>query len=170
MGLKGVGASGNANITSGTPTIPSSPTAVTDGKGAFTGDTGAETGLSISVPAGAMGANGSARITTHWAFNNTANAKTYAVKFGTTTAAGPNGASTTSAKLITDVFNRGLAASQTMLSSGVAGAATAVGNGSEIVATENTAVATNITTVHTRATATDNLILAGYRIEVMYAA
>jgi hypothetical protein len=44
--------------TSGVPTIPSSPTAVTDGKGAYTGDITERAGITLTVPAGAMGPNG----------------------------------------------------------------------------------------------------------------
>lgn len=64
--------------TSGASSVPASPTAVTDGKGAFTGDTGEEFGLTLSVPA----LTATSAIKMVWFFENTnnANVKTYRVR------------------------------------------------------------------------------------------
>jgi hypothetical protein len=43
----------------GTPTVPASPTIVTDGKGAYTGLTTAQTLYTATLPGGALGLNGS---------------------------------------------------------------------------------------------------------------
>ncbi|SRR5258706_16076650 len=65
----------------GVATIPASPTAVTDGRGAFVGDTGEEFGPTVSIPANAMGPNGVLSISTICLVNNNANAKTARVRF-----------------------------------------------------------------------------------------
>lgn len=165
-----VGTVFNNTYTSGMPTIPASPTAfATTGPGAFTGNTSADTVLTISIPAGAMGANGSLRIVSTWAFNNTAGAKTYTTQFGGTTYAAPSGANGSYEKITVDVHNRGDAAKQVGGSFGVHGASTAIGNGNPIYATVNTANAQNVTLVATKATATDVMVLESYRIEVLNA-
>ncbi len=64
--------------TSGRPTIPASPTAVTAGQGAFTGDITEEFGLTLTIPA--MTATSALRLMVREAANNTANAKTLNVR------------------------------------------------------------------------------------------
>ena len=67
--------------TSGVPTVPASPTAVTDGKGAFTGVTGEIFGPTVPIGAGAMGVNGciAFHFITRW--NATAGSRTTQVRF-----------------------------------------------------------------------------------------
>lgn len=70
--------------TSGMAAIPASPTAVTDGKGAFTGDTSTETAYQFTIAANAMGATGVIRFRMATQQANNANAKTINVRIGTT--------------------------------------------------------------------------------------
>lgn len=51
---------------------------------AHTGDTTETTLATIAIPAGAMGPNGALRVTSHWSFTNSANAKTARAKLGGT--------------------------------------------------------------------------------------
>lgn len=61
-------------LTTWPPTIPASPTAVSDGKGAFTGDTGEEFLPGITIPA--LMANSQLRLDGSVTVTNNANAKT----------------------------------------------------------------------------------------------
>lgn len=49
---------------------------------AITGTTDETAAATIAIPAGAMGANGRLRITTHWHFTNSGNSKTLRVRLG----------------------------------------------------------------------------------------
>lgn len=66
--------------TSGVPTIPGTPTPVVAGQGAFTGDTGTETALQITIPANALGANGAIRFSVQIHYTSNANTKTFMLK------------------------------------------------------------------------------------------
>jgi hypothetical protein len=152
--------------TSGTPTIPAAPTAVTDGKGAFTGDTTERDGPVIAMPANSMGANGSVRINVLWTATNNANAKTIRTKFGATTYTAASAASTADIRTVTDIHNRGLTNSQV----GAAVPIAQYGAGSTMQTSAiDTTAAVNLAISPQKATATDNLVVEAYRIEVMYA-
>ena len=72
-----VGTVFNNIYTTGVPTIPASPTAfVTTGPGAYTGLTGVQAGLQITVPGGSMGPNGAVVCTAYYSNNNSAGTKT----------------------------------------------------------------------------------------------
>lgn len=68
--------------TTGTPTVPASPTAVTDGKGAFTGVTSSEQGITLPVAANALGPNGGIRVYSIWENNNSAGTKSLRIRYG----------------------------------------------------------------------------------------
>lgn len=163
--------------TSGDPTIPTSPTAVTDGKGAFTGDTGEEFGPTITVPANALGPNGLARIWTQWAYTNSAGTKTcrarYSGNAGTTYISAVPTTSLTMA-VAAMISNRGATNAQV----GAAGGSTATAVppfGSVSASALNTSAvdttaATTAVLSHQRNTATDNAVLESYLIELLYGA
>lgn len=148
----------------GVPTIPTSPTAVTDGKGAFTGDTGEETGLVITVPA--LLANSVTEHLVTLDLTNNANNKTLRLKqsgaAGTAmvTHVMPSVATGGGAYFVT---NTNAVAKQ--ISSVLAG----LGNApTTVVATVNTGVATTIAYTLQRATATDNMVLLPPIVKLLY--
>jgi hypothetical protein len=155
--------------TTGVPTIPASPTAVTDGKGAFTGVTTEIASATITLPAAALGANGFFEAAHSWAASpNNANAKTGRVRFtglaGTIfhTVACASGLSCGGYQR---VFNKGAQAVQT---SGHAAAALipAVSGVDLVRGTIDSSVATTIVISSQKATATDNHILENFAIDV----
>jgi hypothetical protein len=157
---------------SGVPTIPSSPTAVTDGKGAFTGDTGEEFGPTITVPANALGPNG--RLRTWMSFGLTSNANTKSLRLRYSGNAGTqliarNAASTTGARFINVLVNRAVTNSQYSDHTGVSDAGTAYSAAAAFSAVDTTAATTHVISMQ-RGTATDNAVLENFGIEVMYGA
>jgi len=152
--------------TSGIPTIPSSPTAVTDGKGAFTGDTGEEFGPTITVPA--LGVNSALRIAMALKGTNNANAKTYRVRLsgngGTIFIAGSI-ASLAGASYIASIKNTGSAAKQYSTRDADGGTSPTT---IDTLGTVNTAVSTSLVLSLQRATATDNLVLLPPSVELLY--
>lgn len=156
--------------TSGKPAIPAAPTAVTDGKGAFTGVTTEIPGPQIALPAGAMGINGRFQIWSATACTNNANAKGFSYRWSGTGGTIIRNVSTASGLTYQEVFqvaNRGRADLQSVsistsggIFSGTAGAETAL-------AIDSTA-ATTIVLGSLRGTATDNLVLLQYQIQVAY--
>jgi hypothetical protein len=144
--------------TSGMPTIPASPTPVVAGQGAYTGDTGEEFGPTITIPAGAMGANGAVQWQDSITVNNTANAKTCRLRFsgsGGTVVNSQNAISVTGTSSIVEGINNGVATSQTW-----AHLAGTLAAGSPAVYTAvNTANASSVVKSLQKATATDNIVL-----------
>jgi hypothetical protein len=145
--------------TSGLPTIPSSPTAVTAGQGAFTGDTTEEFLPSIAIPA--LGVNSQIYVDNTVAATNSAGSKS--VKFRHSGSGGTvlfTNAITTSqsARLIGTSGNAGATNSQdvTFFTVNQAGAAF---NGTPAIAAVQTNVATTGVLSLQRGTATDNIIL-----------
>ena len=67
---------------SGTPIIPTSPTAVTAGQGAFTGDTTTEVGHLFNIPGGTLGKWGAIRFRMMIECTNNANGKTVTARLG----------------------------------------------------------------------------------------
>lgn len=76
------------------------------------GDAVAQTMATITIPAGAMGRNGSVRITSVWSYTNSANAKTIATKFGGTSYAVVSPTTTADNRIQTQIFNRNATNSQ----------------------------------------------------------
>ena len=169
----------NNTYTSGKPTIPASPTAfVTTGPGAFTGDTAEEFGPTIAVPANSMGPNGALRITTYWAATNNANTKTTRVRFsGNAGTQYLSSTSIVSQALGADqrnITNRGVANSQVGNYNVILGGAGSFGvNGGAALFTTSavdTTGATSVVISLQKGVATDDLLLEGYVIEVLYGA
>lgn len=152
--------------TSGQATIPASPAPVVDGKGAFTGDTGEEFGITISVPA--LAVNSSIRIAKSYFNTNNANAKTYRIRLsgnagtvfvstlGTSIAGGSNN---------TRIFNTGATNKQF---SDMVGAANGTAAVTAILGTVDTSAATTLVFSLQRATATDNAVLIAPTVELLF--
>jgi hypothetical protein len=157
--------------TSGVPTIPSSPAAVIDGKGAFTGDTGEEFGPTFNVSANALGLNGFLRAFVTTSATNNANVKSIRVRYsgnagaimGLFTASSAPG--TEGVCIISN--HEGSAALQVGSSFGVVGASAAPSGTPTTVGAADTTVATTAVVSIQRATATDNLILEFVLFELL---
>lgn len=110
----------NNTYTSGTPTIPGSPTAfVTTGPGAYTQTTGSYiSAYTVSVPANSMGTNGAVRLEGLLGYNNTAGSKAARLLFGGSYVSSVAGTTTTNTAFFGGVANRGVANSQVQISSG----------------------------------------------------
>jgi hypothetical protein len=153
------------------PTVPSSPTAVTDGKGAYTGDT-TEQGLIIPIAAGALGPNGMLEVFCRVAYTNSAGTKTVRYRFSG--AAGTiffSSAPTTTVAHETTVFVGNSGATATQSGSGrsfLAPATLAVG--SSVLGTVDTTAATDFRITEQRNTATDNTVIELVRIKLAYGA
>ena len=163
----------NNTYTSGKPTIPASPTAfVTTGPGAFTGDTAEEFGPTITVPAGAMGANGAMGARSLWgASPSNANAKTPRLRFsgqaGTITQA-TSLASQLSANFDTYFQNRGVQNAQIFAPSSVVGPG--INGNNNQYGSIDTSVATTLVLSMQKAVATDNMVLESFVFELFYGA
>jgi hypothetical protein len=80
-----VGTCYNSTYSTGTPTIGTTTAYATTGPGAFAGDTGEVTTITISMPAGSMGLNGLLEWLINFSTVSNANSKTVKFKFGGTT-------------------------------------------------------------------------------------
>lgn len=151
--------------TSGVPTIPTSPTPVTDGKGAFTGDTSEEVGIIVSIPA--LAANSVTRYEVFVETTNNANSKQLRIR-----ESGGAGTqfisqvfqSVTMGGSINFIANNGSVSKQDSGSPGIGGG----GAPSIALGTVNRGVATTGAITLTRATATDNFILLPPIVQVLY--
>jgi hypothetical protein len=160
----------NNTYTSGIPAIPSAPTAfVTTGPGAYTGDTTLRTALDITLPAGAMGPNGSLRVRCVTSSTNTAGARTnFAVKLG--------GAGGTSHLTNTTVSSLGVTGEVVIHNVGAQDAqssqtAVNASSGALIRSTIDTSASTTIVIQEGKTgAATDNVVLENYSIELAYGA
>ena len=145
-----------------TPVVPSGTlTAVTGSNASYTGSTTETTLINVTVPAGAIGNNGQIVVTSNWATNNSAGAKAGVVYLGGS-AVGSSSSYTTSTggSSMNSIRNRGALTAQT--SQLIGGAAT----GASVYTAINTTASTSITITGDIATATDNVILEGFTIEL----
>lgn len=156
--------------TSGAPTIPTSPTPVVAGQGAFTSDTATHSGPTMTLPAGAMGINGRVRIQQQVSYTNSGGAKTFDLTFGGTTFTGPSAVTTTLySNYETVIANRGVANIQQGNTGGTNGGGAVVAVTPALAAIDTTA-AVIIALRITKSVATDNAVIDRYSIEAMYAA
>lgn len=132
-------------------------------------DTNENTLVTVSVPAGAMGANGVLRVTSLWTINNNANVKTARVRFGGTAFHAIGLASLLSGQLVTIIRNRNSASSQVGFASGASTSFTST-TGANVTAAIDTASAANLTFTVQKATGTDTMTLESYEVEVLYKA
>jgi hypothetical protein len=153
--------------TSGVPTIPTSPTPVVAGQGAFTGDTGEEFAHMITVPANALGANGLLRVRMSTAHANNANVKTVRCRLsgtGGTVFFTSQTTSSAAAWIDLEIANTGVASAQISRSFIFAGAGVPT---SGTLGTIDTTAATTLVTSHQRATATDNFVILPPTVEYL---
>lgn len=151
------------------PTIPTSPTAVTDGKGAFTGDT-SEQQLIIPIAAGALGANGQIEVFARSGHTNSAGTKTFRIRFG-----GAAGLAYLQATQTTTIFghyysvigNAGTEATQEGSGWGVISTGTAFGQVTQL-GTVDTTAATDVRIANVRNTATDNAVIEAFYVRLAY--
>lgn len=151
------------------PAIPASPTAVTDGKGAFTGDTSEEAGPMIALSANALGKNG--RII--WEFNvqgtNNANSKIVRGRWSGTSGTvlfAPSVSSNSQMGHIYATSNAGATNSQS--TTGLASAPVTLYQ--QVLSSIDSTAATTLVLAIQRGTATDNLVIASWRFAVSYSA
>jgi hypothetical protein len=144
-----------------TPAVPTGTlTAVTGSNSAFTGSTTETTLVNVTVPAGSIGDNGQVIVITNWATNNSAGAKTGTTYLGGSAVGSQASYTTSTGGAITNsIRNRGVVTAQ--ISQAIGG----VVAGSVYTAI-NTAASTSITITADLATATDNVILEGFTVEL----
>jgi hypothetical protein len=154
------------------PTVPTSTTAVTDGKGAFTGVT-TEQGIIIPIAAGGWGPNGGSELFARMAYTNSAGTKT--LRFRHSGAAGTiyfsSAPTTTVACQFTAwIKNTGSAATQVGWASGVVSTATTSQSAGATLGTVDTTAATDVRITVQRNTATDNAIIEFLKVRQVYGA
>lgn len=129
-------------------------------------DTNENTLATVSIPAGAMGANGTLRVTTKWTATNNANSKTVRYKLGGTQfgAGFVNSAATLVHMVMID--NRNAANSQI----GHNNNSTAFGTSSTAftTGTVDTSAAQDLIITAQKATGTDTMTLESYTVEVIH--
>jgi len=134
-----------------------------------TGNTSETNLATVSVPAGAIGANGRLRITAQFSYPNSANNKILRVRFGGTAFHVVTVTTTTHTKFQIDIGNRNSASSQvagvTGLNSGFGASTSAMATG-----TVNTGNAQNILLSVQLADGSETIVLESYDIELLYAA
>jgi hypothetical protein len=162
-----VGTVYNNTYTSGIPTIPTSPTAfATTGPGAFTASTARTTLISVTLPGGLMGLNGSLDAESLWTATNNANAKTPFFVFGGGADIFPQAptsvVSSHDQRLIT---NRGSASAQVAVSAGASGG-WGISTAAPVYMAVNTAADVTLKWDATKATATDWMGVEAFRIMV----
>lgn len=154
--------------TSGIPVIPASPTAVTDGKGAFTGETAEVFGPTVTVPANSMGKNGQLRTNVQYYMTSNANAKRGIVRFS-------GNAGTTFQNTVLDsnagafgpcvISNRGATNSQIGFAYNLT-EGNSTSDTARTAAAVDTTAATTVVFSMSHATATDNVVLEQWTVEL----
>lgn len=157
----------NNTYSSGTPTIPASPTAfATTGPGAFTQTTAsAITLFSATVPAGLLGTNGELKVELSTSCPSTADDKITACKLGTATLGTVTKTTSTFESWQVKARNRGTAALQLIPHAATVGYAT-VSSAAAAYATQNTATDLALTLVATLEAAADFVVLESFSATV----
>lgn len=143
------------------PTVPATLVAATTTNGAYTGSTTETYLINVALPAGCLGVNGSVRVTVNETTNNSAGAKTVKTYLGASQV-GQSGSYTTSTGGTQEIQIRN-AGTQAFNSSQVVGG---TATGAAVYTAVDTSVTSFIAISGTIATATDNVIIEGYTIEV----
>lgn len=161
----------NNTYAAGVPAAPTSPTAfATTGPGAFTGDTTARDGPTITVPAGSMGPNGQIRVTVDFTMTNNGNNKTAAVKLGGTSFLNET-LSSDLANMSTVWFaNRAAANSNYGYATGVSNVNNVRVTAPTYTTIDTTAALVVVPASLNKATATDNMVMERFAIEIFYGA
>jgi hypothetical protein len=154
----------NNPYVSGPPNIPVNPVPfATAGPGAYTGVTTAVTGPSFTIPAGAMGPNGTLRVSHVWSFPGNGNNKTVAIAFGGVTIVSTTQTTNISVSGLLTLMNRGTPAAQVGGNSFTIGAA-GVSTPNFAV---NTAASQALTMSGTLAVATDFIVMEAALVEIL---
>lgn len=160
----------NSTYVSGQVSPGAATAFVTTGPGAFTGVTGANNAIVVSVPAGSLGTQGFLAYDYQADCNSNANGKNISAVFGATTYNTFALASALSGRFCGVIQNRGLATRQVgnnILTTGGFGSSNAVQTQR---GTDNTATALNFVISLNKATATDNLILSSLMVDAVFRA
>ena len=134
-------------------------------------DTSEDTLATVTLPAGAMGANGELEIRSLWTFTNSANNKTLRVRLG-----GIGGAAFLSQVLTTNasgqfyqsIFNVNSQSSQKAFGSGQTGFG--IGTGDIVTAAIDTSASTTIVFTGRKASSGETLTLESYSVHLLYRA
>lgn len=135
-----------------------------------TGDTNEHTFATVTIPAGAMGANGRVRITTLWSNNNDASTKTAKVFFGATQYLAGGLTTNVNLRNQTEICNRNATNSQ-IGNSGQQGAGGWGGTTTSLPTSAiDTTAAVDVVIAGQLADGTDSIALEAYLVEVLYKA
>lgn len=131
-----------------------------------TGSTSETTLATISVPAGAIGANGALRVTMVWSYTNSANTKTARLRLGGTSFLVFNATTTSSVRIENQIQNVNSEASQ----KGWVNSGTTFGSstGTIVTASVDTSVAQDIIFRGALANAGETITLESYLVEVFH--
>lgn len=132
-----------------------------------TGTTTETTLATIPIPAGAMGANGSLRITTLWSYTNSANTKTPRVTLGGTAFFAPALSTTLTAQALTIIRNRNAMNSQVGWASGAGTLGIGSSGNANVTAAVDMSAAQNLLITGQLASAGETLTLEGYTVELL---
>lgn len=127
----------------------------------LTGSTSETTLATITVPAGAMGANGRIEIATDWSYTSSANNKTIKIKLGATQLYSLSQTTSTGMGTRTSVANRNSASSQRCLTLGHNGSAINVGFATSAI---DTSASTDITITGQLVVGTETVTLESYQV------
>jgi hypothetical protein len=159
----------NNIYTSGVPTIPASPTAfATTGPGAFAGDQGTISGPTITIPAGAMGANGFLDLEAVYAATNNANTKAAIASFGAALPMNQALSIDVTQMTFTRISNEGSQTVNKSFSTGLAASGVVRQTALTRSAVDTSAAVTTIFKLSHTTAATDNTVLENWRIRVAY--
>lgn len=130
-----------------------------------------QTYVTVTVPAGAMGANGLLRITTVWTYTNSANNKTMRVRFGGTSGTQYTSAtSTTTASLRTQCQIGNRNATNSQVGGSIVSAGFGTSTGANQTSAVDTAASVDLVISGQTASAGETLTLESYMVELYYAA
>lgn len=130
-----------------------------------TGNTSESTLITVTLPAGTMGANGGLRVWTSWSYPNNGNNKICRVKFGGTTVRELYNTTSVDFTDLIQIFNQNDVAKQYVPN--ISYVLLNPNTGAHTDATVNTAAAVDITITAQLGSGTDTLILEGYTVEVL---
>ena len=134
-----------------------------------TGDTNETALATVTVPAGAMGANGALRITALWSYTNSANTKIFRCRFGNglsgTAFINTTATTTAASRLFTTIQNRNATNSQIAGSAGGNFTATTTAN---VTGTIDTTASQSVTLSGLLASSGETITLESYVVELLY--
>jgi len=133
-----------------------------------TGDTNENTLATITIPAGAMGANGIVRITTVSSHTNSGNTKILRIKFGGTTYASISVTTTATHRQQTQIANRNSASSQ--IGSNTSASSFGASSGAAVTSSVDTASAVTVLITGQNGLGSETITLESYLVEVIYKA